>query len=83
MEKFISGKNINLRDITVDDAEFVLALRTDENKSRFLHKTAPDLQKQIDYIRSYKNRTDQWYFIITDKSGLRLGTVRIYDIINN
>lgn len=83
MKKFVSGRNINLRDITVDDAEFVLALRTDETKSRFLHKTDPDLQKQIDYIRSYKERTDQWYFIITDKSGRRLGTVRIYDVVNN
>lgn len=83
MDKFVSGKNINLRDITVEDAEFVLSLRTDENKSRFLHKTDPDLQKQIEYIRSYIGRDDQWYFIITDKSGRQLGTVRIYDVINN
>lgn len=83
MNKFVFGKNIDLRDITVDDAEFVLGLRTDEKKSRFLHETEPDLNRQIEYIKQYKNRNDSWYFIIVDKSGKRLGTVRIYDVINN
>ena len=33
------GKYVNLREVTVDDAEFILSLRCDENKSKFLHKT--------------------------------------------
>lgn len=83
MKKFISGKTINLRDIEESDAKFTLDLRCDENKSKFLHKTQNDLEKQIDYIKKYKNKHNEWYFIIESKSGEPLGTVRIYDVIDN
>ena len=42
MENFIAGKTINLRDVEIADAEFILELRCDENKSKFLHKTQND-----------------------------------------
>ena len=82
-KKFILGKSINLRDIEILDAEFVLKLRTDNEKSRFLHKTENDLTAQIEYIKRYKNKKQEWYFIIEGKDGERLGTVRIYDVIDN
>lgn len=47
------GKYVNLREITLDVAKFVLDLRCDSNKSKFLHKTEYNLDKQIDYINSY------------------------------
>ena len=81
-KKFIAGKSVNLRDIEIADAEFVLELRCDEQKSRFLHKTENDLAAQIEYIKRYKNKEQEWYFIIEGKDGERLGTVRIYDVIN-
>lgn len=83
MIKFISGKNINLRDIEISDAQFVLNLRTNEKKSLYLHKTDADIQKQIDYINKYKTLENEWYFIIEDKEGKSLGTVRIYDVIDD
>ena len=49
----LQGKYVNLREITLDDAQFVLDLRCDSNKSKFLHKTENNLDKQIDYIKSY------------------------------
>lgn len=76
----LQGKYINLREITVDDAQFVLDLRCDEKKSRFLHKTENNLQKQIDYIKRYLTLDNEWYFIIEDKNHKPLGTVRIYDV---
>lgn len=83
MENFIAGKTINLRDVEISDAEFILELRCDENKSKFLHKTQNDLAKQIEYIKNYKSKENEWYFLIESKSGEQLGTVRIYDVINN
>jgi RimJ/RimL family protein N-acetyltransferase len=80
MEKFIEGKNINLRDVEIDDADFLLKLRTDEKKSRFLNKTENDLQKQIEYIKKYKAAEDEYYFIIEAKGKQKLGCFRIYDI---
>ena len=47
------GKYVNLREVTVDDADFILSLRCDENKSKFLHKTEYNLENQIAYIKKY------------------------------
>lgn len=83
IEKKVVSKNIILRDVEENDAAFILSLRCDEKKSRFLHKTDADLSKQIEYIKRYKNKDNEWYFIIEDKNEQPLGTVRIYDVINN
>lgn len=83
MEKFISGTKVNLRDVEIEDAEFILSLRCNENKSKFLHKTEYNIKNQIEYIKKYKNKENEWYFIIENKDFEPLGTVRIYDVKNN
>lgn len=82
-EKSICGKNINLRDVELFDAQFILDLRCDEQKSTFLNKTEYNLEKQIQYIKKYKTKKNEWYFIIESKDKERFGTIRIYDIIDN
>ena len=78
-EKLI-GKYVTLREVTVDDAEFILSLRCDENKSKFLHKTEYNLENQIAYIKKYFEIPDEWYFIIENKECEKIGTYRIYDV---
>ena len=78
-EKLI-GKYITLREVTVDDADFILSLRCDAIKSRFLHRTSNDKSAQIAYIQKYFNLPNEWYFISENKLGKKLGTFRIYDI---
>ena len=79
----IEGKNVLLRDVVEDDAEFVLNLRLDQNKNKYINKTNADLQEQIKYIKNSHNKNGEYYFIIEDKTSGRLGTVRIYDIIED
>lgn len=76
----LKGTYVNLREVTLEDAEFILMLRCDEKKSRFLHKTENNLEKQIEYLKKYFEKDDEWYFIIERKSGERIGTIRIYDL---
>lgn len=76
----INGKNINIREVTLDDAEFILSLRCDEKKSRFLHKTEYDLEKQKEYIENYFKKDNEYYLIIENKENKPIGTYRIYDI---
>lgn len=76
----ISGKYVNLRNVSVSDAEFILSLRCDDKKSRFLHKTENDIEKQRQYIKSKENVKDEWYFIIENKNNVPIGTYRIYDL---
>lgn len=79
----IQGKFINLREAEVEDSSFILELRTNPKKSKFINKTDPNLDKQIDYIKNYKTLDNEWYFIIEDKQGEKVGTVRLYAITND
>jgi len=81
--KKLEGKFVNLREIIPDDAEFVLSLRCNERKSRFLNKTEYNLEKQIAYIENYLKKDSEWYFIIENKEHNPLGTVRIYNVKND
>lgn len=78
----IEGKNIQFRLVEETDANFILMLRLDESKSKFISKVDHDIQKQIEWIREYKTRENnktEYYFIIEDKNGERHGCVRLYD----
>ncbi|MCQ2241395.1 GNAT family N-acetyltransferase [Treponema sp.] len=81
-EKLI-GKYVTLREVREDDADFILKLRCDEKKSKFLHKTEFDIENQKKYIKSYFEKSDEWYFISEDKDGNPIGTYRIYDLRQN
>ena len=75
----ITGKSLVFRDACVDDAEFILSLRTDERKSRHLSSTSPELSRQIEWLNNYAGQGGQAYFVIETLGGERLGTVRLYD----
>lgn len=79
----LKGKYVTLREVAVEDADFILSLRCNEKKSRFLHKTENSRTLQVAYIQRYLSLSDEWYFISEDKSGKRLGTIRIYDVRGN
>ncbi len=76
----IEGKYTNIREVEIGDAEFILSLRCDEKKSRFLHKTEYNIEAQQNYIKSKKGLSTEWYFIIEDKNNIPIGTYRIYDL---
>ena len=77
---FISGKDINFREVNEADAAFILALRLDDRLGRFMSQTDNDLEKQIEWIRNYKKRAQEFYFIIESKDNVPYGTIRIYDV---
>lgn len=70
------------RDARVEDATFILSLRTDEKKSRYLSATSPDLEAQCTWLESYTQAMDQAYFII-EYQDEPIGTVRLYDAQGN
>lgn len=76
----IYGKYVNLRDVEIKDAEFILSLRCDENKAKYLNKTEYNIKKQQEYISHYKTLDNEWYFIIENKESKPIGTYRIYNL---
>ena len=76
--QWVIGKTLVFRDATTEDAAFILSLRTDAEKSRYLSATSPDLGAQRAWLREYAQVTDQAYFII-QHDDQPIGTVRLYD----
>ena len=76
--KTVTGANLVLRNVTVEDAEFILSLRLDPAKSKYLAPTSPRLTDQVAWLRSYESVGDQAYFVICDRVGTALGCVRLY-----
>jgi RimJ/RimL family protein N-acetyltransferase len=77
--KAVRGHKLMFRDATVDDAEFILSLRTDASKNRYLSATSSDVQQQRDWLARYAADDSQLYFIICTRDGRPVGTVRLYD----
>ncbi len=79
----VRGLTIALRDATPADAEFILALRRDENRNRHISETGPDLNAQRAWLARYANDDRQAYFVIETLGGTPLGTVRLYDQVGS
>ncbi|MDO4550596.1 MAG: GNAT family N-acetyltransferase [Planctomycetia bacterium] len=70
-----------MRDAEIKDASFILSLRLDTRKSRYLNPTNNDLKEQEAYLQKYKEeKQDEFYFIIEGYDRTPYGTVRIYDV---
>jgi len=80
--KEVIGNNLIFRDATKEDAAFVLELRTDPKKAKYISKTSNDLKKQEAWLQNYSNDSKQVYFIIFNRQKERVGTVRLYDTKN-
>ncbi|MEI7611257.1 MAG: GNAT family N-acetyltransferase [Betaproteobacteria bacterium] len=83
MKAYVRGKSVYLRETTVDDADFIVRLRTDANKSKHLSPTADNIGQQKDYICRYLTSRTEYYFIICGWDNNPVGTIRIYDIQND
>ena len=81
--KPIEGKYVNLREIEITDAEFILELRTKGKGAKFLHETSTNVNKQIEYLQRYKQLDNEWYFIVENKMHYPLGCLSAYDIQEN
>ena len=68
------------------DAAFILSLRTNKVLSRHLSVTENNLQRQIAWIRDYKEREKdkkEYYVLYESPTHEPLGLVRIYGITTN
>ncbi|MCL2523740.1 MAG: GNAT family N-acetyltransferase [Betaproteobacteria bacterium] len=74
----VVGKSLFFRNATVADAEFILSLRTDREKSRYLSFVSGKLADQQAWMECYAKAEDQAYFIIMNQDD-PIGTIRLYD----
>lgn len=81
--KAIIGDGLVFGDACVEDAAFILMLRTDAEKSQFLSHTSNDIGRQEAWLENYEQDQSQAYFIIKSKTGEKVGTVRMYDQVGD
>lgn len=82
----IYGKNINMRTVTIEDAEFIYTMRQNQDKTKYLSKVTGTVDSQEEWIKNYKQReqnTKEFYFVIESKDEEKLGLVRMYDFKDN
>lgn len=72
------GKTIRLREANIEDSEFILKLRTDPNKSKYINRTDNDLNKQVEFMKKYKDIDNEWYFIVESLDGIPIGTHSVH-----
>lgn len=73
---------LHCRLVKESDASFIVKLRSDEKRGRFIHHTDQDVSKQADWIKDYKERESRGeeYYFIYDIDGVPFGVNRIYNI---
>lgn len=76
--KQVTGKSLIFRNACLADAAFILSLRTDAKKCQHLSSVSGQLLDQEVWLEKYALRDNEVYFIIENKVGELLGTVRLY-----
>ena len=82
----IVGKNITMRTVDIEDAEFIYIMRQNQDKTKYLSKVTGSVESQKEWIENYKqreNEEEEFYFVIESKNEEKLGLVRIYDVRND
>ena len=77
----IDGYLYRLREVNLQDARFIINLRTNRELNRFLNKTSDSLELQEEWLREYFKRPNDYYFIVENINSLEHeGLVSVYDI---
>jgi RimJ/RimL family protein N-acetyltransferase len=76
----VRGKKLYLREVVLDDADYILTLRTNPRRNRYLSTTTNNILQQRAFINQYQQSVTDYYFVICDWQAKPLGTVRVYDI---
>lgn len=76
----IEGRYVDLRSCTEDDAEFTRDIRKDPEFVKFLPEIDNTIEEQKAWIRNQRAKEGDYFFVVWDKEGRRIGTISIYNI---
>lgn len=80
IDKVIEGKYVDLKSVTVDDAEFTRNIRLDPEFAAFFPALNNTIEQQRKWIERNQVAEDDYFFVVWDKKGERIGTISVYDI---
>lgn len=81
-EKLIEGKYCDLRTVDIADAEFTLAMRQEPAFTAYLPKLDITVEQQIEWIKKQQIDPTDYFFVVQDKEGNRIGVMGLYNVVN-
>ena len=81
IEGFLEGKYVDLKPCTEDDAEFTRDIRKDPGFVKYLPEIDNSIDQQKAWIKSQRAKDGDYFFVVWDKAGNRIGTVSVFDIV--
>lgn len=79
-EGVLEGKYVDLKSCTEDDAEFTLMLRKDPDFIKYLPAIDNTIEQQKAWIRQQREKPGDYFFVVWNKKGERIGTISIYNV---
>ena len=79
----IEGRFVVLRSCEEDDAEFTRAIRQDPEFVKYLPRIDNTVDDQRMWIKSQREKEGDYFFVVWDNEGNRIGTISIYDVHGN
>lgn len=79
----IRGRYVDLLSCTEDDAAFTRAIRKAPEFVKFLPVIDNTIEQQRTWIRRQREKDGDYFFVVWDKEGNRIGTISIYNVHGN
>lgn len=79
----LEGRYVDLKSCSIEDAEFTLSIRQDPSYSSAIPLIEGTVEQQIAWIKKQRESSDDFFFVVWDKNGNRIGTIGLYDIKGN
>ena len=79
----LEGKYVTLRSVVESDAEFIIGVRNDPRVCKYLPPLNVTIEQQRQWISKQRADKDSYYFILETPVGNPIGTIGIYDIIDD
>ncbi len=76
----IRGKYVKLKSADEEDAVFTLEIRKDPVITKYLPKLNNTVEQQIEWLKSVRNKPDDYFFVVSTIAGERIGTIGVYNI---
>ncbi|MBQ9664112.1 MAG: GNAT family N-acetyltransferase [Oscillospiraceae bacterium] len=81
-EGTLEGFGVRLRSLEEGDAAFLFKLRTDRERTRFVHAIEGTVDDQRLYIQKQRAREGDYYFLAEDLNGEPFGALAYYNLVD-
>lgn len=77
--KVIEGLTVRLRSAEIADAEITFKMRSDPEKTKYVHRSMGTVEDQCEYLKKQRELLGDYLFIIEDLNGHPIGMKGVYN----